>query len=155
MPQIKNSYGVMRTENQELRTKYENLIKDYNKLIDENRTLYEIKNDTIQAIEIFKKLQSESTAREKVYEAQIAKLTVDKRNLHRDRTRLTKQLLEKHRDMIILNSEIGKFSHDHEDSRWVPVARRFRDQKFNFKIKFQVKFIASDVLPTGLLSIRI
>lgn len=118
MPQVKSSYGLMRNENEELRTKYESLIKDYNKLIDENRTLYEIKNDTIQAIEIFKKLQVESVEREKVFEAQIARLTVDKRNLHRDRTRLTKQLLEKHRDMIILNSEIGKFRDDlYDDSR--------------------------------------
>lgn len=99
----------MKNENEDLQTKYQNLVSDYNKLIDENRTLYEIKNDTISAIEIFKKLQEESTEREKSYQQQIGKLQLDKRNLHKDRSRLTKQLLNKHRDMIILNSEIDKF----------------------------------------------
>jgi len=69
------------------------------------------------AIEIFKKLQEESNDREKSYQTQIAKLQTDKRNLHKDRTRLTKQLLSKHRDMIILNSEIDKFKDsDYEES---------------------------------------
>lgn len=109
----------MKSENLDLHTKYENLVKDYNKLIDENRTLYELKNDTIQAIEIFKKLQQESTEREVAFHKEIAKLTIDKRNLHKDRTRLTKLLLEKHRDMIILNSEIGKYSRlDSYDDSW-------------------------------------
>jgi chromosome segregation ATPase len=108
----------MKTDNQDLMTKYQNLVADYNKLIEENRTLYEIKNDTISAIEIFKKLQEESNEREKAYEQQIAKLQSDKGNLHKDRSRLTKQLLGKHRDMIILNSEIDKFrDHDDYDSR--------------------------------------
>lgn len=99
----------MKNDSDDLQTKYQNLVSDYNKLIDENRTLYEIKNDTISAIEIFKKLQDESNEREKSYQIQIAKLQSDKRNLHKDRSRLTKQLLSKHRDMIILNSEIDKF----------------------------------------------
>ena len=99
----------MKNDKDDLQTKYQSLVSDYNKLIDENRTLYEIKNDTIAAIEIFKKLQDESIDREKAYQIQIAKLQSDKRNLHKDRSRLTKQLLSKHRDMIILNSEIDKF----------------------------------------------
>lgn len=119
IPEIKNVHGQMKNDNEDLQTKYQNLISDYNKLIDENRTLYEIKNDTISAIEIFKKLQEESNEREKCYEHQIAKLQTDKRNLHKDRTRLTKQLLSKHRDMIILNSEIDKFRDaDDYNSRW-------------------------------------
>lgn len=104
----------MKNDNEDLQSKYQNLASDYNKLIDENRTLYEIKNDTISAIEIFKKLQDESNDREKSYQQQISKLQLDKRNLHKDRSRLTKQLLNKHRDMIILNSEIEKFR-DPED----------------------------------------
>lgn len=104
----------MKNENEDLQSKYQNLVSDYNKVIDENRTLYEIKNDTISAIEIFKKLQDESNDREKSYQQQLTKLHSDKRNLHKDRTRLTKQLLSKHRDMIILNSEIDKFR-DPED----------------------------------------
>lgn len=80
----------MKNENEDLQQKYQNLVSDYNKLIDENRTLYEIKNDTIAAIEIFKKLQEESTEREKSYQQQIGKLQLDKRNLHKDRSRLTK-----------------------------------------------------------------
>lgn len=117
---MKNVHGQMKNENEDLQTKYQGLVSDYNKLIEENRTLYEIKNDTIQAIEIFKNLQEESNEREKCYEQQIAKLQSDKRNLHKDRSRLTKQLLNKHRDMIILNSEIDKFrDHDDYDSRYV------------------------------------
>lgn len=109
----------MKNENEDLQSKYQTLASDYNKLIDENRTLYEIKNDTISAIEIFKKLQDESNDREKSYQQQIAKLQLDKRNLHKDRSRLTKQLLNKHRDMIILNSEIEKFRDPEDyDSRW-------------------------------------
>lgn len=107
----------MKVNSLDLQSKYEVLVSDYNKLIDENRTLYEIKNDTIQAIEIFKKLQEESTERERAYQSQIGKLTTDKRNLHKDRTRLTKQLLNKHRDMIILNSEIDKFKDDNSDDQ--------------------------------------
>lgn len=99
----------MKNDKDDLESRYEKLVSDYNKLIDENRTLYEIKNDTISAIEIFKSLQEESNEREKAYQNQIGKLQCDKRNLHKDRTRLTKQLLSKHRDMIILNSEIDKF----------------------------------------------
>lgn len=99
----------MKTSNEDLQTKYQSLVIDYNKLIDENRTLCEIKNDTIAAIEIFKKLHEESNEREKCYEQQLSKLQLDKSNLHKDRSRLTKQLLSKHRDMIILNSEIDKF----------------------------------------------
>lgn len=99
----------MKNENEGLQSKYHKLVADYNKLIDENRTLYEIKNDTISALEIFKNLQEESSVREKAYEKHIGKLQLDKRHLHMDRTRLTKQLLSKHRDMIILNSEIDKF----------------------------------------------
>lgn len=109
----------MKNENVDLQAKYQTLVSDYNKLIDENQMLYEIKNDTISAIEIFKKLQDESTEREKVYQQQIAKLQTDKRNLHKDRTRLTTQLLHKHRDMIILNSEIDKFKdNDYDDGRF-------------------------------------
>lgn len=116
---MKNVHGQMKNDNEDLQTKYQNLVSDYNKLIDENRTLYEIKNDTISAIEIFKKLQEESNEREECYEHQIGKLQIDKRNLHKDRSRLTKQLLSKHRDMIILNSEIDKFRDpDDYDSRW-------------------------------------
>lgn len=108
----------MRNENVDLQTKYNNLVDDFDKLLEENRTLYEIKKDTVSAIEIFKKLQSESAEREKTYQLHIAKLQTDKKNLHMDRTRLTKQLLEKHRDMIILNSEIDKFRHsDDYESR--------------------------------------
>lgn len=99
----------MKNDQEDLQTKYNNLVADFNKLIEENRALYEIKSDTISAIEIFKKLQEESAEREKAYQTQIAKLQLDKRNLHKDRSRLTKQLLNKHRDMIILNSEIDKF----------------------------------------------
>lgn len=99
----------MKNEKEGLQSKYQKLVSDYNKLIEENRTLYEIKNDTISAIEIFKSLQEESNERDKLYQQQIAKLQMDKRHLHSDRTRLTKQLLGKHRDMIILNSEIDKF----------------------------------------------
>lgn len=109
IPEIKNVQVQMKNDSEDLHSKYQNLVTDYNKLIDENRTLYEIKNDTISAIEIFKKLQDESNEREKSYQIQIAKLQSDKRNLHKDRSRLTKQLLGKHRDMIILNSEIDKF----------------------------------------------
>lgn len=112
----------MKTDKDDLQTKYQTLVSEYNKLIDENRTLYEIKNDTIAAIEIFKKLQDESIDREKSYQIQIAKLQSDKRNLHKDRSRLTKQLLSKHRDMIILNSEIDKFRDvDDYESKWVEV----------------------------------
>ena len=114
IPEIKNVHGQMKNDKEDLHLKYQTLVSDYNKLIDENRTLYEIKNDTISAIEIFKNLQQESNEREKCYEQQIAKLQSDKRNLHKDRSRLTKQLLNKHRDMIILNSEIDKFR-DHDD----------------------------------------
>lgn len=109
IPEIKNVHGQMKTNNEDLQSKYQNLVADYNKLIDENRTLCEIKNDTIAAIEIFKKLHEESNEREKCYEQQLSKLQMDKTNLHKDRSRLTKQLLSKHRDMIILNSEIDKF----------------------------------------------
>lgn len=109
----------MKNDNEDLQARYQNLVSDYNKLIDENRTLYEIKTDTISAIEIFKNLQEESNEREKCYEQQVEKLQSDKRNLHKDRSRLTKQLLNKHRDMIILNSEIDKFrDHDDYESRW-------------------------------------
>ena len=114
IPDIKQAQHHIKSENDDLQSKYQSLVSDYNKLIDENRTLYEIKNDTISAIEIFKKLQDESLEREKSYKVQIAKLQSDKRNLHKDRSRLTKQLLGKHRDMIILNSEIDKFR-DPED----------------------------------------
>lgn len=99
----------MKNENEDLQSKYQNLVSDYNKLIDENRTLYDIKNDTISAIEIFKRLQDENSDREKLYQQQLAKLQSEKRHLHKDRTRLTKQLLSRHRDMIILNSEIDKY----------------------------------------------
>lgn len=109
IPEVKNVHGQMKNEKEGLQSKYQKLVSDYNKLIEENRTLYEIKNDTISAIEIFKSLQEESNERDKVYQQQIAKLQMDKRHLHTDRTRLTKQLLGKHRDMIILNSEIDKF----------------------------------------------
>jgi chromosome segregation ATPase len=109
IPDIKNAQNQIKNENEDLQTKYQNLVSAYNKLIDENQKLYEIKHDTISAIEIFKKLQDESLEREKAYKIQIAKLQSDKRNLHKDRSRLTKQLLGKHRDMIILNSEIDKF----------------------------------------------
>lgn len=104
----------MKNENEDLQSKYQSLVCDFNKVVDENRTLYEIKNDTMSAIEIFKKLQDESNDREKCYQQELTKLQSDKRNLHKDRTRLTKQLLSKHRDMIILNSEIDKFR-DPED----------------------------------------
>lgn len=118
IPEIKNVHGQMKDDNADLQTKYQDLVSDYNKLIEENRALYEIKNDTISAIEIFKKLQEESTEREKSYQHQITKLQLDKRNLHKDRSHLTKQLLSKHRDMIILNSEIDKFRDpDDYDSR--------------------------------------
>lgn len=110
----------MRNDNEDLQSKYQKLVADYNRLIEENRTLYEIKNDTIQAIEIFKSLQEESTEREKAYQQQIGKLQMDKRHLHMDRTRLTKQLLNKHRDMIILNQEIDKFRDPRDyESRFV------------------------------------
>lgn len=110
----------MKNENEGLQSKYQTLVSDYNRLIDENRTLYDIKNDTIQAIEIFKSLQSESGEREKAYQQQVAKLQIDKRHLHMDRTRLTKELLSKHRDMIILNSEIDKFRDPRDyESRFV------------------------------------
>lgn len=99
----------MKNDKDDLLTQYQTLVGDYNKLIDENRTLCEIKNDTISAIEIFKKLQEESAKRESLYQSQISKLTMDKTKLHKDRSHLTKQLLSKHRDMIILNSEIDKF----------------------------------------------
>ena len=116
--EIKSVHGQMRNENVDLQTKYQNLVDDFNKLLEENQTLYEIKKDTMAAIEIFKKLQSESSDREKTYQHHISKLQTDKKNLHMDRTRLTKQLLEKHRDMIILNSEIDKFRHsDDYESR--------------------------------------
>lgn len=111
MSEIKDVHGQMKNETVDLQTKYHHLSLDFDKLVEENRTLHEIKNDTIAAIEIFKKLQSECEVREKSYHTQIAKLQIDKRNLHKDRTRLTKQLLGKHRDMIILNSEIDKFKH--------------------------------------------
>lgn len=101
----------MVSETEDLQTKYQNLVTDFNRLVEENRTLVVMKNDTISAIELFKKLQEENIAREKSYKIQIEKLLNDKRNLHKDRTRLTKQLLSKHRDMIILNSEIDKFRH--------------------------------------------
>jgi chromosome segregation ATPase len=109
LPEIRNVHGQMKNDKDDLQTRYHTLVGDYNKLIDENRTLCEIKNDTISAIEIFKNLQEESTKRERLYQSQIAKLTVDKSKLHKDRSHLTKQLLSKHRDMIILNSEIDKF----------------------------------------------
>lgn len=109
IPEIKNVHGQMKNDNEDLQAKYQNLVSNYNKIIDENRTLYEIKNDTIAALEIFKHLQDENNEREKLYSQQISKLQNDKKNLHKDRTRLTKQLLNKHRDMIILNSEIDKF----------------------------------------------
>lgn len=118
MSEIKSVHGQMRNDNVDLQTKYQNLVDDFNKLLEENQTLYEIKKDTMAAIEIFKKLQSESSDREKTYQIHISKLQTDKKNLHMDRTRLTKQLLEKHRDMIILNSEIDKFRHsDDYESR--------------------------------------
>lgn len=105
----------MRNENVDLQTKHQNLAEDFNKLLEENQTLTK---DTMAAIEIFKKLQTESSDREKTYQIHISKLQTDKKNLHMDRTRLTKQLLEKHRDMIILNSEIDKFRHsDDYESR--------------------------------------
>lgn len=104
----------MKTESEDLQTKYEHLLEDYNKLVEENRTLCGMKNDTISAIELFKKLQDENLTREKSYKIQIEKLLNDKRSLHKDRTRLTKQLLSKHRDMIILNSEIDKFRHSED-----------------------------------------
>lgn len=104
----------MKDDKNDLQTKYQTLVSEYNRLIDENRTLCEIKNDTISAIEIFKKLQEESMTREQLYQSQISKLTLDKSKLHKDRSHLTKQLLSKHRDMIILNSEIDKFR-DPED----------------------------------------
>ena len=110
MPQVKTDYSKMKDEHYDLRANYESLVKEYNKLIDENRALLEIKNDTISAIEIFKKLQDESVDREKAYKTQIEKLTNDKRNLHLDRTKLTKQMVGMHRDMIILNSELDKFT---------------------------------------------
>jgi chromosome segregation ATPase len=127
--EIKNAHGQMMHSNDDLQTKHQNLVDDYNRMLEENRTLYEIKNDTIAAIEIFKKLQEESTEREKSYQLQIAKLTSEKRNLHKDRTRLTKQLLGKHRDMIILNSEIDKFRNPDD-----------YDSRFSFYSPFQVLF---------------
>ncbi|XP_070499007.1 putative leucine-rich repeat-containing protein DDB_G0290503 isoform X4 [Chironomus tepperi] len=111
---IKSVHGQMKTESEDLQTKYQHLLADYNKLVEENRTLCGMKNDTISAIELFKKLQDENLAREKSYKIQIEKLLNDKRSLHKDRTRLTKQLLSKHRDMIILNSEIDKFRHSED-----------------------------------------
>ena len=110
MPQVKTDYSKMKDEHSGLQSNFENLIKDYNKLLDENRALFEIKNDTISAIEIFKKLQAESQEREKTYQSQISKLTSDKHNLHLDRTKLTKQMVSMHRDIIILNSELDKFA---------------------------------------------
>lgn len=98
----------------DLESKYHNVLKDNNQLQEENRTLKELRCDTVDAIEIFKRLQSEGSEREKSYRAQIAKLQSDKRNLHKDRTHLTKQLLSKHRDMVILNSEVEKFR-DYDD----------------------------------------
>lgn len=98
--------------------KYETLQKDLISLQEENKTLKDLRQDTMGAIELFRKLQTESSEREKVYRHQIAKLQSDKKNLHKDRTHLTKQLLSKHRDMIILNSEIEKFrDYDDYDSR--------------------------------------
>lgn len=101
---------------EDLHSKYENLQANFNRLVDENRMLCQMKNDTIAALELFKKLQEDNLERETSYKVQIEKLLNDKRNLHKDRTRLTKQLLSKHRDMIILNSEIDKFrnSEDYE-----------------------------------------
>lgn len=98
----------------DLESKYHNILKDYSQLQEENRTLKELRCDTVDAIEIFKRLQSEGSEREKSYRAQIAKLQSEKRNLHKDRTHLTKQLLSKHRDMVILNSEVEKFR-DYDD----------------------------------------
>lgn len=99
-------------------SKYQNVLQENNSLQEENKTLKELRNDTVDAIELFKRLQSESSDREKSYRQQIAKLQSDKRNLHKDRTHLTKQLLSKHRDMIILNSEIEKFrNYDDYESR--------------------------------------
>lgn len=116
----------MKTSNEDLQTKYQTLASDYNKLIEENRALCEIKADTITAIEIFKKLQAESAERERAYQNHIAKLTVDKKNLYKDRTQLTTHLLNKHRDMIILNSEIDKFrNHQDYESRWVDTISTF------------------------------
>lgn len=118
MSEIKSVHGQMRNENVDIITRYQNLEADYNKLLEEHQSLYDIKKDTMAAIDIFKKLQTESAEREKTYQMHIAKLQADKKNLHMDRTRLTKQLLEKHRDMIILNSEIDKFRHsDDYESR--------------------------------------
>lgn len=91
----------MKNETQDLQSKYQNLMSDYNKLVDENRTLYEIKNDTISAIEIFKKVQDENNDRERCYQQQLAKVQSDKRNLHKDRTRLTKQLLRYETDDLV------------------------------------------------------
>lgn len=109
----------MVSETEDLQSKYENLQSAYNKLVDENRTICDMKNDTIAALDIFKKLQDENLAREKSYKVQIEKLLNDKRNLHKDRTGLTKQLLSKHRDMIILNSEIDKFRNAEDfESKW-------------------------------------
>lgn len=106
------------SDTEDLQSKYDNLLANYNRLVDENNTLCEMKNDTIAALDVFKKLQDENLVREKTYKVQIEKLLNDKRNLHKDRTRLTKQLLSKHRDMIILNSEIDKFrSTDDYESR--------------------------------------
>ncbi|KAG5676690.1 hypothetical protein PVAND_006506 [Polypedilum vanderplanki] len=114
LSEIKDVHGKMLNSTEDLQTRYQQLSDNFNKLLDENRTLYEIKNDTISAIEIFKKLQDECNEREKAYQIQISKLQTDKRNLHKDRTRLTKQLLGKHRDMIILNSELDKFRHSED-----------------------------------------
>lgn len=92
--------------------------KDLNSLQTENKTLKDLRSDTMGAIELFRRLQTESSEREKAYRHQIAKLQSDKKNLHKDRSHLTKQLLSKHRDMIILNSEIEKFrDYDDYDSR--------------------------------------
>lgn len=130
----------MKNEKEGLQSKYQKLVSDYNKLIEENRTLYEIKNDTISAIEIFKSLQEESNDRDKLYQQQIAKLQMDKRHLHSDRTRLTKQLLGKHRDMIILNSEIDKFRDPRDyESRWASKfskASKFYSSHFNLNYQF-------------------
>jgi chromosome segregation ATPase len=94
--------------------RYQSLLKDFQSLQEEYKTIKELRSDTMGAIELFKRLQTESSEREKVYRHQIAKLQSDKKNLHKDRTHLTKQLLSKHRDMIILNSEIEKFR-DYDD----------------------------------------
>ncbi|CRL00697.1 CLUMA_CG013956, isoform C [Clunio marinus] len=92
-----------------------NAMKDQTRIIlQHENSIHHLRseNDTLKSANASlnqRNLQEESAVRENCYQQQIKKLTIDKRNLHKDRTNLTKQLLGKHRDMIILNSEIEKF----------------------------------------------